>query len=214
MIENMKTIYLSLLFLCLGLTAFAQKSNRIIVHVEAGVKYDVKPNTYSGYDFNSQEEGFSGYQFFVSGLYPINDNFAAGIGAGVNVYTRYDEIFDKITSVPVYSNAIYKIPTSGAFVPFVDLKLGFGIVSRDYIVTRILASSPEQRQDLSVKNSGGLYVSPSVGIMFPWDDRAFSVSLSYDLQTMKAKYSEPSGPISEQTKTHTHTLALRLGFMF
>ena len=62
----MKSIYLSLLFLCLGLTAFAQKSNRIVVHVEAGVKYDVKSDLNSGYDFNSSEEGFSGYQFFVS----------------------------------------------------------------------------------------------------------------------------------------------------
>ena len=62
----MKHIYLSLLFIFIGLTVFAQKSNRIIVHLEAGVKYDVKSNLNSGYDFNSSEEGFSGYQFFVS----------------------------------------------------------------------------------------------------------------------------------------------------
>lgn len=208
MIENMKTIYLSLLFLCLGLTTFAQKSNRIIVHVEGGAKFDVRSNDYA------DERGFSGYQFFVSGLYPISENFAAGVGAGVNVYTRYDEIFDKITSVPVYANAVYKIPTSKDFVSYVDLKLGYGIVSRDYIVTRILEIFPEQRQELNVKNSGGLYVSPSIGYLFPWDDRAFTVSLSYDLQLMKAKYSEPSGPILEQTKTHSNTFALRVGFMF
>ena len=211
----MKTIYLSLFLLCCGLTLFAQKSNRIIVHLEGGAKYDVRPNHYSGYDFNSQEEGFSGYQFFVSALKPMSEYFAAGLGAGVNVYTRFDEYFDNIISVPVYANAVYKIPTSGDFVPFVDLKLGYGIVSRDYVVTRILETFPEQRQDIHVKNSGGLYVSPSLGIMFPWDDKAFSVSLSYDLQSMKAKLSESKGEkISEETKTHTNTLALRLGFMF
>lgn len=122
-------LFLFLFFLCSGLPAFSQKSKRIVVHVEAGVKYDVKPNIYSGYDFNSQDEGFSGVQFFVSGIHPMNDNFAAGVGAGVNVYTRYDEYFDNITSFPVYANAVYKIPTSGDFVPFVDLKLGYGIVS-------------------------------------------------------------------------------------
>ncbi len=205
----MKTIYLSLLFLCSGLTVFAQKSNKFVVHVEAGVKYDVKSNDYT------DDEGFSGVQFFVSGLYPMNENFAAGLGAGVNVYTRFDEYFDKITSIPVYVNAIYKLPTSRDFIPFVDLKLGYGIVSRDYIITRILDTFPEQRKELNVKNYGGLYVSPSIGVMFPWDNRAFSLSLSYDLQRMKTKLTDLSSErISEQTKTHTNTLALRIGFMF
>lgn len=205
----MKTIYLSLLFLCTGLTLFAQKTNRIILHVEAGAKYDFKFGSYA------DDEGFSGYQFFVSGLKPMNENFAAGLGAGVNVYTRFDEFFDKITSIPVYANAVYKLPTSGDFVPFIDLKLGYGIVSREYVVTRILESFPEQWQDINVKNSGGLYVSPSIGIMFPWDDRAFTVSLSYDLQTMKATLSDVSGErLSKETETHANTLALRLGFMF
>ena len=211
----MKHIYLSLLFIFIGLTVFAQKSNRIIVHLEAGVKYDVKSNLNSGYDFNSSEEGFSGYQFFVSGIYPMNEYFAAGVGAGVNVYTRYDESFKNITSFPVYANAVYKLPTSGDFVPFVDLKLGYGIVSQEYKVIRILNTFPEQREEFNVKNTGGLYVSPSVGIMFPWDDRAFSLSLSYDLQRMNARFSELSGVRkSEQTKTHANTLALRIGFMF
>lgn len=212
----MKPIYLSLLFLCCGLTLFAQKANRVILHVEAGAKYDVKPNHYSGYDFNSQEEGFSGYQFFVSGLYPMNERFAAGVGGGVNVYTRYDEYFDNIISFPVYANAVFKLlSTSRDFVPFIDLKVGYGIVSRDYIVTHFLEIFPEERIDTNVKNSGGVYVSPSIGIMFPWDDRAFSLSLSYDLQTMKSKLTDLSHErISEHTKTHTNTLALRIGFMF
>lgn len=212
----MKTIYLSILFMCVGLSVFAQKANRVIVHVEGGAKYDVKPNHYSGYDFNSQEEGFSGYQFFVTGLYPIYERFAAGVGAGVNVYTRYDEYFDNITSFPVYANAVYKLlPTSRDFVPFIDLKVGYGIVSRNYTITRILETFPEQRKDINVKNSGGIYVSPSVGILFPLNNTAISVSLAYDLQRMKAKLTDLSSErISEQTKTHNNTLALRIGFVF
>ena len=205
----MKTIFLSLLLLCSGLTLFAQKSNRIIMHLEAGAKYDVKSNDYSN------DGGFSGYQFFVSGLNPLSEYFAAGIGAGVNVYTRFDEYFDKIISIPVYANAIYKIPTSGYFVPFIDLKVGYGIVSREYIVTTILETFPEQREEFNVKNSGGLYVSPSIGIMYPWDNKALSLSISYELQSMKSKLTELSGErISEQTKTQNNTLALRIGFMF
>ena len=205
----MKTIYLSLLFSFIGLTVFAQKSNRIIFHVEAGAKFDVRSNDHA------DDRGFSGYQFFVSGLKPMNENFAAGLGAGVNVYTRFDEYFDKITSIPVYANAVYKLPTSGKFVKFIDLKLGYGIVSRDYVVTRILETFPEQRQDINVKNSGGLYVSPSIGIMYPWDNKALTLSLSYDLQMMQASLSDVSGErIPKQTKTHANTLALRVGFMF
>lgn len=214
--NEMKTIYLFLFFMCSGLTLFAQKENRIVLHVEAGAKYDVKPNHYSGYDFNSQEKGFSGYQLFVSGLYPMNERFAAGVGAGANVYTRYDEYFDNITSFPVYANAVYKLlPTSRDFVPFIDVKVGYGIISREYRVTHFLEIYPEERIDRNVKNSGGLYVSPSIGIMFPWDDRAFTLSLSYDLQTMKSKLTDLSNEtISTNTKTHTNTLALRIGFMF
>ena len=205
----MKTIYLSLLFLCGGLTLFAQKSYRIIMHVEAGAKFDVRSNDHA------DDRGFSGYQFFVSGLKPMNEYFAAGLGAGVNVYTRFDEYFDKITSIPVYANAVYKLPTSGDFVPFIDLKLGYGIVSREYVVTRILETFPEQRQEINVKNSGGLYLSPSIGVMYPWDNKALTLSLSYDLQMMQAALSDVSGEIMpKQTKNHTNTLALRLGFMF
>ncbi len=86
----MKTNYLSLLFLCISLTAFAQRDNQIALHVEGGVKYNFKYNDYSvdhnDYDTN---RGFSGAQFFISALYPINKNLFAGLGAGVNIYTRY-----------------------------------------------------------------------------------------------------------------------------
>ena len=206
----MKTIYLSLIFLFGGLTLFAQKSNRIIVHVEAGAKYNVKFND------AANDDGFSGYQFFVSGLYPMSEYFAAGLGVGANVYTKgFDEYFDKLTSIPVYANAIYKIPTSGNVVPFIDLKVGYGIISRDYSISRILETFPEQRVEINVKNSGGLYVSPSIGIMYPWDNKALTLSVSYDLQMMKAKLTEmPGEKKSEEEKTHTNTLALRLGFMF
>ncbi len=205
----MKTLYLSLLFICIGLNMFAQKANKIVVHVEAGVKYDVKSNDYA------DDDGFSGVQFFVSELYPMNENFAAGLGTGVNLYTRFDEYFDKITSIPLYANAIYKLPTSGDFIPFVDLKLGYGIVSRDYIITRILETFPEQRKELNVKNYGGIYLSPSVGVLFPLNKTAISLSLSYDLQRMKAKLTDLSGErISEESKTYANTLTLRIGYIF
>ena len=205
----MKSIYLSLLFLCLGLTAFAQKSNRIVVHLEAGAKYDLKSNG------NADTEGFSGYQFFVSAIKPVNENFAAGLGAGVNVYTRYVEYFDNIISYPVYANALYKLPTSGDFVPFIDMKLGYGIISNSYTTKKNIELFPNDQEEFNVKNIGGLYVSPSIGVMFPWDTKALTLSVSYELQNMKAQFNDMSGArISDQTKTHTNTLALRLGFMF
>ena len=140
---------------------------------------------------------------------------SAGIGAGVNVYTRYMTYFDGITSVPVYANVLYQLPTSGDFVPFVDLKLGYGIISRNYVTSPPGGIAPYQEEDFNVKNSGGIYASPSVGLMFPLNNTAISLSLTYDLQVMKAKLTQLSGKmISDQTMTHSNTIGLRVGYMF
>ena len=205
----MKSIYLSLLFLCLGLTAFAQKSNRIVVHLEGGAKYDLKT------DGNADTEGFSGYQFFVSAMKPLHETFAAGIGAGVNVHTRNVEYFDNIISYPVFAKALYKLPTLGDFAPFIDLKAGYGIISNNYTTRKNIELFPNDQDEFNVKNIGGVYVSPSIGVMYTWDTKALTLSVSYELQEMKAEFSDMSGvKISDPTKTHTNTLALRLGFMF
>ena len=205
----MKTFYLSLFFLCISLTAFAQSANPIAIHVEGGVKYNLKSHEYA------EDDGFSGAQFFISGLYSLNKNLSAGVGAGVNIYTRYVTYFDGITSVPVYANVLYKLPSSGDFIPFVDLKLGYGIVSRNYVTSPPGGLAPFQKEDFNVKNSGGIYVSPSVGILFPLDNTAISLSLTYDLQVMKATLSQLSGEkISHQTMTHSNTIGVRIGYMF
>ncbi len=105
----MKALYLFLLFLCISLTAFAQSANRIAIHVEGGVKYNFKYDDYSGsYNDYDENRGFSGVQLFISGLYSLNENLSAGVGAGVNIYTRYVTYFDGITSVPIYANVLYK----------------------------------------------------------------------------------------------------------
>ena len=212
----MKTFYLSLLFLCISLTTFTQSANSIAIHVEGGVKYNFKYNDYSvdhnDYDTN---RGFSGAQFFISALYPINKNLFAGLGAGVNIYTRYVAYFDGITSVPVYANVLYKLPSSGDFIPFVDLKLGYGIVSRNYVTSPPGGIAPYQDEDFNVKNSGGIYASPSVGMMFPLNNTAISLSLTYDMQVMKAKLTQLSGEkIFDQTMTHSNTIGLRVGYIF
>ena len=212
----MKKLYLSLLFLCIEITLFAQSANPIAIHVEGGVKYDFKYNDYSvSHNDYDKNEGFSGAQFFISGLYSLNNNLSAGVGAGVNIYTRYVTYFDGITSVPVYANVLYKLPSSGDFIPFIDLKLGYGIVSRNYVTSPPGGVAPFQEEDFNVRNSGGLYASPSVGILFPLNNTAISLSLTYDLQVMKAKLSQLSGEIiSNQTMTHSNTIGLRIGYMF
>ena len=212
----MKTFYLSLLFMCISLTAFAQSANRIAIHVEGGVKYNFKYNDYS-VDYNDYDKnrGFSGAQFFISALYPLNKNLSAGLGAGVNIYTRYITYFDGITSVPIYANVLYKLPTSGDFIPFIDLKLGYGIVSRSYVTSPPGGIAPYQEEDFNVNNSGGIYASPSVGLLFPLNNTAISLSLTYDLQVMKAKLTQLSGEmISDQTMTHSNTIGLRVGYIF
>ncbi len=212
----MKKLYLSLLFLSIGLTLFAQSANPIAIHIEGGVKYNFKYNDYSvSHNDYDKNEGFSGAQFFISGLYSLNKNLSAGVGAGVNIYTRYVTYFDGITSVPVYANVLYKLPTSGDFIPFIDLKLGYGIVSRNYVTSPPGGVAPYQEEDFNVKNSGGVYTSPSVGLLFPLNNTAISLSLTYDLQVMKAKLTQLSGEmISDQTMTHSNTIGLRVGYIF
>lgn len=212
----MKAFYLSLLFLCISLIAFTQSANRLAIHVEGGVKYNFKYDDYSGsYNDYDENRGFSGAQFFISGLYSLNNNLSAGVGAGVNIYTRYVTYFDGITSVPIYANVLYKLPTSGDFIPFIDLKLGYGIVSRSYVTSPPGGIAPFQEEDFNVKNSGGIYASPSVGLLFPLNNTAISLSLTYDLQVMKAKLTQLSGEmISNQTMTHSNTIGLRVGYIF
>ena len=205
----MKRLYLLLLFVSIGLTLFAQSANRLTIHVEGGLKYNVKSHDYA------EDDGFSGVQFFASALYPLSKNLSVGLGAGVNIYTRYVTYFDGITSVPVYANVFYKLPSSGDFIPFVDLKLGYGIVSRSYVTSPPGGVAPYQEEDFNVKNSGGIYASPSVGVLFPLNNTAISLSLTYDLQVMKAKLSQLSGEkISDQTMTHSNTIGLRVGYIF
>ena len=205
----MKTLYLSLLLLCFGFTLSAQPAKKIAFHAEGGVKYNVKSHKYA------EDDGFSGAQFFLSGLYQFNENFSAGVGAGVNIYTRYVAYFDGITSVPVYANVLCKLPSSGDFIPFIDMKLGYGIVSRNYVASPEGGIAPFQEDDFNVKNSGGIYASPSVGLLFPLNNTSISVSLTYDLQVMKAELTQLSGEkISHQTMTHSNTIGLRIGYMF
>lgn len=197
----MKTFYLTILFLLTILTIFAQKTDKIDVHVEVGVKYDV-------FDKNSD---FSGAQLFVSGLYPLDDNFFAGLGVGVHTFT----VGNKNYSFPIYANVLYKIPISAKVIPFIDAKVGYGIVSKSYDTSLVIDIDPYKEEDYKVKNSGGLYFSPSVGILFPVKNKAISLSLSYDFQKIKSKWNNLSaGELTEYTNTHSKTIALKIGFLF
>ena len=92
----MKKFNLSLLFLLIGLTLFAQRSNKIIVHAEAGAKFDVF----------AKNVGYTGYQLFLSGLHPFDNNFAAGAGVGFNTFHKS---YEKFNAIPVYANVFYKM---------------------------------------------------------------------------------------------------------
>ena len=197
----MKTINLSLLFLFIGLSVFSQSADRISIHAEAGVKYDV-------FDKNSD---FSGAQLFVSGIYPLDDNFFAGLGVGVHTFT----VGNKNYSFPIYANVLYKIPISAKVIPFIDAKVGYGIVSKSYDTSVVIDIDPFKEENYKVKDSGGLYFSPSVGVLFPVKNNAISLSLSYDFQKIKSKWNNLSaGEVTEHTNTHSKTMALKIGFLF
>lgn len=197
----MKTFYLTVLVLFTTLTIVAQRADKIAVHTEVGVKYDV-------FDKNSD---FSGAQLFVSGLYPLDDNFFAGLGVGVHTFT----VGNKNYSFPIYANVLYKIPISAKVIPFIDAKVGYGIVSKSYDTSLVIDIDPYKEEDYKVKNSGGLYFSPSVGILFPVKNKAISLSLSYDFQKIKSKWNNLSvGEVTEHSNTHSKTMALKIGFLF
>lgn len=197
----MKKIYLSLLFLCIGLTLFAQRENKIIVHAEAGAKYDVFAKNISN----------SGYQFFVSGMHPFYNNLAAGIGAGYNMFNTY---YEEFTAIPIYVDVFYRMPISTKFIPFVEAKVGYGIISKERDESLSVGLEPVV-YDYHSKFSGGVYIAPSIGVLFPVKNSAISVSVSYDMQRVKRKYEDLSTrEVLEQSKFNSKTMALKIGFLF
>lgn len=213
----MKKFYVQLVLLCCFSIALQAQSKlgTYGLQVEAGYAFDTSKKSYP--DFNHQA-----FNIAVSPGYHVTDKLIAGVGVALYDY-RYSETFtanygsgesvemnSSFISVPIYAHGLWKFGRVGKPGLFVSLKAGYGIISKsmDPIVNR-----PSESENRINDYSGGLYLSPSVGYMYPINNKhALLLSVSYDHQDYTTKVTT-NGKDYKNKETNM-TIAVKAGWIF
>ena len=203
------------LICCFTIATQAQsKSGTFGLQVETGYTFELKFN-------DNRKANHEGWNIAVSPGYHVTDKLF--IGAGVALYDyRYSEkgvpmygsdkpidIKNRFLSVPIYAHGLWKFGDGGKPGLFISLKAGYGIISKSVDQIEGQAEVGILGQDYS----GGLYVSPSVGYMYPLNKKhALSLSVSYDHQdySVTTKTKERNYKSSEPNKT----IGVKVGWFF
>ena len=210
----MKKLYgLLIVLFCFSIVAQGQdKSGKFGLQVETGYAFNLFVKKYPEYHHGA-------FNIAVSPGYHITDKLFAGVGLALYDYrysnsspTKYGggiKINSSFISVPVYALGMWKFGASSTPSFFTSLKAGYGIISK--------SMNPIKGNDASYKimrdYSGGLYLSPSLGYMFPINNiHTFSFSVSYDYQEYTIK-SNANDKVRKDKKDNS-TLALKLGWAF
>ncbi len=165
-----------------------------------------------------------GLRFFVTPSYKIGDNATVGIGTGAKLFKSLELISDvgsieyrdkKLVSFPLYVNTMYKFKVDKT-TPFVECKLGYSFLNRDYSwkTSRLF---PEHQGEVDVEDNlkGGIFFSPSIGVLFPTNNRQyFSASLAYCLERFSGKANFIQVNKVEKSSASHHSVALRIGYIF
>lgn len=147
-----------------------------------------------------------------------------GIGTGAKIFKSLELINDvgsieyrdkKLVSIPLYINTMYQFKVNKT-TPFVECKLGYSFLNRNYSwkSSRLF---PEQQGEVEVQDNlkGGLFFSPSIGILFPTNNRQyFSASLAYCLEGFSGKTNFVQVNKVEKSSANHHLAALRVGYIF
>lgn len=216
----MKTIRLFILVAVLVVcnTASAQFSNANTSHKQRSSMSSGE----NGFDGNGPQVGLKGYveggytlgldgndsRFGVQGSfgYQFNQYIFAGAGAGVNFFSDGgafgdEEFDDRQMAIPIFAD--FRVTfLNHSISPYVSTKVGY-----------------------SVDGVTGLFFSPSVGCRIGFgNNKAFVVSLGYEIQQATYKYREVywddyyqemtrSGFVTEKTKSYSG-LAFKVGYEF
>ena len=110
-----------------------------------------------------------------------------------------------INSVPIFFTTRYNFKNASEITPYVKGNLGLAITSGKVESKNILA-------DESLKFESGIYYGIGTGLQY----KNFVADLSYNVNTMKTKYSFNMPGYKEEGKFNTNhgTLTLGVGYSF
>ena len=150
--------------------------------------------------------------FEITGEYrtPIAENLE--IGGGISY--KFNKLSNKnysgltmkgINSVPIFFTTRYNFKNASEITPYVKGNLGLAITSGKVESKNILA-------DESLKFESGIYYGIGTGLQY----KNFVADLSYNVNTMKTKYSFNRPGYKEEGKFNTNhgTLTLGVGYSF
>ena len=150
--------------------------------------------------------------FEITGEYrtPIAENLEIGGG----IAYRYNKLSSKnypgltmkgINSVPIFFTTRYNFKNASEITPYVKGNLGLAITSGKVESKNILAVE-------SLKFESGIYYGIGTGLQY----KNFVADLSYNVNTMKTKYSFNMPGYKEEGKFNTNhgTLTLGVGYSF
>lgn len=192
---------------------FSQEVNKFGAHFELEYSNEFRSSSNMG-----------GLRLFITPLYKIAENTTIGIGTGAKFFKTLEIINDvgyvdykykELVSIPLYVNTMYKFKVDKT-TPFVECKLGYSLLNRDssFKSNRLF---PEHQGEVDVQGNlkGGIFFSPSIGVLFPTIKRQyFSASLAYCLERFSSKTNFVQvNQVVKSSKSH-HLAALRVGYIF
>lgn len=210
------------LFCCFSIATQAQsKTGTFGLQVEAGYAF-----IFSGATRPRSIDGKldKAWSIAVSPGYHVTDKLFAGIGVGLYEYGyNYNEVSEKYSdgmldlksnflAIPIYAHGMWKFKGSDKPSFFVSLKAGYGIISKSVYPMKGVS----ELQDVESHYSGGLYVSPSIGFMYPLNNKnSLSLSVSYELQQNKEELVDTriDRPMGKENRDN-YTLAAKIGWAF
>ncbi|NLD24206.1 MAG: outer membrane beta-barrel protein [Bacteroidales bacterium] len=213
-----KQFTLLALICCFSIATQAQsKTGTFGLQVEAGYAFAfsgaTRPKAIDG-------ELDKAWSIAVSPGYHVTDKLFAGLGVDLYNYGfNYNELSEGMLdiqssffAIPIYAHGMWKFRGSEKPSFFVSLKAGYGIISKSMYPMRGIGGL----EDYENHYSGGLYVSPSIGFIYPLNYKnSLSLSVSYDLQQNKEELVDTRMGIPKGKEDRdNYTLALKVGWAF
>ena len=213
-----KLFTLLILLCCFTLAVQAQsKTGTYGLQVEAGYAFVFSGATRPRAIDDELDKAWS---IAVSPGYHVTDKLFAGLRVGVYNYGfNYNELSEgmldiqsSFLAIPIYAHGMWKFRGSEKPSFFVSLKAGYGIVSKSMYPMRGIGGL----EDYENHYTGGLYVSPSIGFMYPVNNKnSLSLSISYELQQNKEELVDTriGKPMGKEDREN-YTLAVKVGWTF
>ncbi len=167
----------------------------------AQINYRGSVNT--GYTFGVGEYGFNQWNInTIHGVEVLHSSLFLGGGIGVGISTESDRL--KTYSIPVFADVRYTV-SSLKFKPYLDMKIGYSELI-------------DEEHDGGGYNSGGLYLSPSIGVSLPLAGKTFihiGLGYTYNKAIYEFSYIPGTGKNGSENKTfNAGGLTLSVGVSF